>query len=425
MIASKGIRSMNHTLAAPRLRRWGVAMAAASVGLLTLASAANATIYQPTTSPAFRQAVLVANATPGYDKIIIPTGATMSPSTNLVISDDLYITSDHTFDGGDPNFFGPALSGGSVDIRAANFITVNPGVRLIMAGIEINQASSTGFASIQNNGRLRLDNMTFISNEGNVVTQTTAAASTVVTNTTVTDSSQTQPAFLFNGGGSLEINNSTIGDTTGGGIQADGTFLLRNSVLFGTSGNAQNCYSPVSAGSTNNFTNDGTCGNDAVGDPQIDFVFYYRGPTQTRPPLAGSPLINAGDPATCVSSDQGFGVRPATGGTCDIGAVEFGAVKDTTIPSCVVTATRRGPDEQDVTVSDTGAGIGYDTVFPEQITITNGTVAFTGLPPLGALPPAPSRPGNTVLTAVKANQAARTTWSFIARDWAGNTRTCS
>ncbi|HEY6888873.1 MAG TPA: choice-of-anchor Q domain-containing protein [Solirubrobacter sp.] len=417
---------MSHTLAASRLSRWGIAMAAATAGLLSCSAAANATVYHPSpTGNAFRQAVLDANANPGFDKIIIDTTFTSFTATNLTITDDLYITSDHKHDGGDPNFFGPALSGGSVDVRPANFITVNPGVRLEIAGIEINQASENGFATIfNNNGKLRLDNMAFLGNSGNIVSQAGANASTVITNTTITDNAYTAPTVLSNGGGSVTINNSTIADAPGGGPQVDGPFVLRNTVLSFVG--SQSCFTTPGAGSSNNWSTDTSCGPTAgVGDPQLDFVFYYSGPTQTRPPLAGSPLVNAGNPATCASSDQGFRVRPAAGGTCDIGAVENGAVRDTTPPTCAVTATRRGPDEQDVTVSDTGSGLGYDSVFSEDITITNGTVAFTGLPPLGGIPADPARPGNTVVTAAKANQSLKTKWSFIARDWAGNTQACS
>jgi hypothetical protein len=408
------------------LSRWGLAMAAAGVGLLGFSSAAHATVYNVDNGTQLRQAVLDANANPGLDQIILQTTFAVSPPNNLVIADDLYITADHKHDGGDPNFFGPALSGGAVDIRNANFITVNSGVRFAVAGIEINQASENGFAVIQNNGgKVRIDNVTFVSNSGAPYQQTGASSSVAITNTTAADNGNTTATVNSTGGGSVFVNNSTFTTAPGGGIQADGPFVLRNTVLaFSDTPTASGCYNTPGPGSTSNWSTDPSCGPSAqVGNPQLDFFFYWSGPTQTRPPLPGSPLINAGDPATCAASDQGFRVRPAAG-RCDIGAVEDGAPRDTTAPTCAVTATRRGPDEQDVTVSDAGAGIGYDVVFQPQITITNGSVAFNAFGPLGTLPADPGRV-NSVVTAAKANQSQKTTWSFTARDWAGNTRLCS
>ncbi|MCB0148930.1 MAG: hypothetical protein KDE01_14920, partial [Caldilineaceae bacterium] len=45
-------------------------------------------------------------------------------------------------------------------------------------------------------------------------------------------------------------------------------------------------------------------------------------PMQTILPQAGSPLIDAGDPAQCNATDQRGAARV---GTCDIGSVEYGA----------------------------------------------------------------------------------------------------
>jgi hypothetical protein len=44
---------------------------------------------------------------------------------------------------------------------------------------------------------------------------------------------------------------------------------------------------------------------------------------QTIAPLAGSPVIDAGDVLACLTHDQRGGARV---GVCDVGAVEYGAV---------------------------------------------------------------------------------------------------
>jgi hypothetical protein len=63
----------------------------------------------------------------------------------------------------------------------------------------------------------------------------------------------------------------------------------------------------------------------------LDTLSSYGGPTQTMPPLSGSPVIDAGDPVACTNikfDQRGFdrSVDGTTGlgsGVCDIGAVEW------------------------------------------------------------------------------------------------------
>src|SRR5262249_16859622 len=159
--------------------------------------------------------------------------------------------------------FGPALSGGSVDNRQANFITVNSGVRLMMAGFEVNLATDLGFAAIQNNnGKVRLDNMSFIGNGGNVVTQTGGSASPVTTNSTATDNGYTNGRVVSKGGGAVTLNNVTFADAPGGGPQVDGPYVVRNSVMSFPS--APDCFGNPGLGSTSNFATDSSCGVSAA-----------------------------------------------------------------------------------------------------------------------------------------------------------------
>src|SRR5439155_22171585 len=67
----------------------------------------------------------------------------------------------------------------------------------------------------------------------------------------------------------------------------------------------------------------------AGGDPMISLLSRNGGPTLTSTLLAGSPAINAGNPATpgsgggaCEPADQ-RGVPRSLGGRCDIGAYEL------------------------------------------------------------------------------------------------------
>lgn len=70
-------------------------------------------------------------------------------------------------------------------------------------------------------------------------------------------------------------------------------------------------------------------GNNLTGlDPQLGLLGNYGGSTPTKLPKAGSPVVNAGDPAaTTLTTDQ-RGFSRVVGGRIDIGAVERQTVED-------------------------------------------------------------------------------------------------
>jgi hypothetical protein len=82
-----------------------------------------------------------------------------------------------------------------------------------------------------------------------------------------------------------------------------------------------------------NFDDDGTCATEAsdisAADPMLGPLADNGGNTQTRAPLAGSPLIDGADAfPSCNGTDQRGVLRPMDGGGdptafCDIGAVEL------------------------------------------------------------------------------------------------------
>jgi hypothetical protein len=87
----------------------------------------------------------------------------------------------------------------------------------------------------------------------------------------------------------------------------------------------------------------------AGGNPLLGVLAENGGPTPTRLPLAGSPLIDAIPVAACapgITVDQRGVTRPQDGdgdgsGGCDIGAVEVVFVPDTPIPPTPVPITPR------------------------------------------------------------------------------------
>jgi hypothetical protein len=155
-----------------------------------------------------------------------------------------------------------------------------------------------------------------------------------INNSTITGNSATEGGGILNRYGILTISNSTLsgnGSYSGGGIF--GVATLQNSILAGN-GYGGNCHGSVS--SIFSLSSDNTCDLDGPGDlnntdPKLGTLGYYGGPTQTIPPLSGSPAIDAGNPSGCtdqqghlLKTDQRGLPRPdkEDKGGCDMGAYE-------------------------------------------------------------------------------------------------------
>lgn len=108
-----------------------------------------------------------------------------------------------------------------------------------------------------------------------------------------------------------------------------GVVQLANSVIFGSANNCdgglfQSLGHNMSQGSCAALS-DPTDQENVAGDLLLGPLAYNGGSfaMQTLLPQAGSPLIDTADPAQCNATDQRGASRV---GTCDIGAVEYGAV---------------------------------------------------------------------------------------------------
>lgn len=180
-------------------------------------------------------------------------------------------------------------------------------------------------------------------------------------------------AGIYNAGtGTITIQNSTIvdnrgygskglvrGRAIGGGIHNSngGTVSLYSSILAdnrtsGTGSQGRDCFGVITSNDynlierTDDCTINGTLTNTIIGvDPQLDPVFTVRNnggnpapnlPPFTAMPLAGSPVIDAGDCALSgITVDQRGAPRPVDGTDgadpfpgdgCDIGAVELDSI---------------------------------------------------------------------------------------------------
>jgi hypothetical protein len=149
---------------------------------------------------------------------------------------------------------------------------------------------------------------------------------------------------VFNGG-QVSIINSTIRENTvparfgsagqGGGISnhSIGTLEIQNTIVAGNSVSAgrtepigPDCLGTITSLGNNLIGDPSDCGinlqaTDLTGDPGLDSLVEEDLPGRAfYPVLAGSSVIDRGNPNACLQSDQ-LGLLRI--GICDIGAVEF------------------------------------------------------------------------------------------------------
>ncbi len=133
--------------------------------------------------------------------------------------------------------------------------------------------------------------------------------------------------------GAMAFYNSTISDNRGEGIQNTvGNVILKNTIIANNgSGFSSDCSGVITSQGYNLIGRNSCTFTVAVGDnigtnanpinPHLTLLQDNGGPTFTHALMAGSPAINAGDPATCPAIDQRGVARPV-GARCDIGAYE-------------------------------------------------------------------------------------------------------
>lgn len=121
----------------------------------------------------------------------------------------------------------------------------------------------------------------------------------------------------------------------GANVGSEAGLVAFGSVVASAQGGAANCSIPgLTTSNGFNFSDDASCGftgtgdHQNAGDPGLGALASNGGPTQTRLPQTGSPLMDAipvascqGDGASGITSDQRGVARPQGPG-CDIGAVE-------------------------------------------------------------------------------------------------------
>ncbi|MDD2816219.1 MAG: choice-of-anchor Q domain-containing protein [Thiotrichaceae bacterium] len=233
--------------------------------------------------------------------------------------------------------FSGNLAGNGAGIMAIVALTVSNSTFLNNSATS---ASGLG-GGIASANALVVNNSTFLGNSATVKGGGIAGlgASTTVSNSTFSNNSASgasgQGGGIFNNTAkTLTVNNSTFSgnsaSTVGGAISNLGTLNLENSILANSTNGGDCVNTGTVASGLNNVIKDssnacgltGTNGNKIGVDPLLGALANNGGLTQTFALLTGSPAINAGDAATCISTDQRGTARA---GVCDIGAFEAAA----------------------------------------------------------------------------------------------------
>ncbi|MDB5297036.1 MAG: Polymorphic rane protein [Phycisphaerales bacterium] len=199
----------------------------------------------------------------------------------------------------------------------------------------------------------------------------------------------------------LTLTNTTVSGNSatggGGGVSARNTSLtMNNTIVAGNSAPTLTDLRRVDGTFTesNNFVG---------GDPQLGPLQDNGGPTPTRAPLPGSPVVNAGNNAAAagLETDQRGFARVAEG-TADIGAVEVqdsgpptvtinqaaGQADPTAASPVVFTVVFSEPvtdfdDAADVVLSGTAGGTLAATITP--VSSTQYTVSVSGMTTSGTV----------------------------------------
>jgi hypothetical protein len=228
---------------------------------------------------------------------------------------------------------GLTITGGDVHFGA------NDGAGILSAGtltladaaVTNNFAGQNGGGIHNYGGTLAVRNTTVSGNSayntGGGIGQT--SGTTTLTNVTVSDNGASRGSGISIGqGGTSTLTNVTVSGNTavasgGGGLYNGGTLNATRTIVAGNTGGE---FGLLGINGTTNAA------NLTAGDPMLAPLGDYGGPTRTRPPLPGSPAIDAG--GGCTGTDQ-RGVSRPQGKACDIGSVEV--VPDATAPTTTAT----------------------------------------------------------------------------------------
>ncbi len=306
-----------------------------------------------------RQAILDANANPGFDIIKFDplASAIKLTSGELQITDNLVIDASASTSG-------VIVSGEDL----SRLFTVSVGVNFTIDSLTLSNGRPVGSGgAIVNNGStfilrttLRdnrsLDDAGAISNLGTL----TIDRSTFTGNSTANDGGAVRSS------GMLRILNSTFANNeagiAGGGVRNDGTMLLSNTIVsanvaaqgedvFGTvASKGYNLIERITNGQVTGVTTGNIHGLNALLGP----LGNYGGLTDTLPISVNSPAYNAGTPSS---------IRPDQRGQAAVGANDIGAFESEVNRFFVTTTDESGVGSIRQAVADSNNFVGTDNIL--------------------------------------------------------------
>lgn len=230
---------------------------------------------------------------------------------------------------------------------------------LTLRNLSVDHNAANMGGGIYSKGKLTLRNVTVDHNTANYGGGIYhESGDIIVANTTISNNTSSHMGGGIEvRGGTVDISNSTITQNVstylarifhpedpsyGGGIDG-GPVTITNTIIAGnTAVQYPDCHGSLISGGHNliGFSNGCTLSGgsgDLVGSwsipvgAKLGSLRDNGGPTLTHALLAGSPAIDAGDPATCEAADQ-RGVSRPQGAVCDMGAFE-GSESQVVVPA--------------------------------------------------------------------------------------------
>jgi polyisoprenoid-binding protein YceI len=305
------------------------------------ASPASAETFKVSTSKQLEEAVTKANANGVANTIELAAG-TYLPTKSLIFTNT----------GGMQTVAGPAgtigvatpeakVDGGQVTpvtgVSEHELITVKTGVTVTLKHVVVTSGGGEGNPGIEDAGTVNVENATISGNLGSQIL-VQAGATANLTNSTLSDGHE---FGLVDEGTASLLNVTVVHNATGGiGGTGAGTLHLKNTIV--ALNGAPQCGSNTIT-NDHSLISDESCGGEAAFKNKTALLqtslLNDGGSTTIYSEKAGSPSLDAGDPAACPAIDQRGYPRPDVASTaCDIGADEYSPTPPhITVPAEIVT----------------------------------------------------------------------------------------
>ena len=332
---------MSHAILA-RSRFCALALASATtLMLVALVGQANAETFSAGSTAQLEEAVKSANANCQANTIVLAGGAYL-PGKILTLTDTCGAQAIE----GPTNTPEALIDGSNEEAEHPEVLSIGEGVTASVKDVVVQHAGSGAAAAIEDLGAFTVEASTLGGNRGpNLIVEPGATAT--IRNATLSDGTS---AGLVNEG-TASLFNDTVAFNKFSGLENGGTLNLTNTIVA-QNGKPQ-CIGLAPATNDHNLSSDSSCGAELNGvNPDLGSLFNNGGATELHSLLPGSPAIDAGDSATCLSTDQEGQPRPDVPSTpCDIGADEWSGVAPTINVPSGITTEATGPSGASVSYS--------------------------------------------------------------------------